>query len=438
MASDRYVVLGVARVRAPWFRDVARWSTSAVVAVEFVKAMSLEEVRVRLRSGRGYSVLLADDGLPGVDRDLVDLAREVGAAVILVEGGRVGRDHADLGASAVLPASFTPDDLLQALSQVATPIARATGPAPEPGLRPPVGYRGRLVAVTGAGGTGSSTVAAALAQGLAGDPRSHELVCLADLALHGDQAVLHGSPDVVPGVIELVEAHRGGLPTVDDVRRLTWHVRPRGYHLLLGLRRHRDWTAVRPRAFSAALDGLRRGFRVVVADVDADVEGEAITGSLDVEERNTMARTTLAAADLVVVVGVPGLSGLHGLVRTTLMLIQHGVPGSRLVPVVNRAPRGPRARAELSSAFATLVGDAGDVAGLANLLFLAERRGLDAVVRDRARLPASWAAGVAGSVTALLESTAPTVGGGEAEEPVPIHPGQLGSWATGDEGDEDP
>ena len=51
-----------------------------------------------------------------------------------------------------------------------------------------------------------------------------------------------------------------------------------GYHLLLGLRRHRDWTAVRPHAFAAGLDGLRRAFRVVVADVDADLEGERTTG----------------------------------------------------------------------------------------------------------------------------------------------------------------
>ena len=57
MASDRFVVLGVAQVRSPWFREVARWATSAMLPIEFVKAMSVEEVRVRLRSGRGYSAL---------------------------------------------------------------------------------------------------------------------------------------------------------------------------------------------------------------------------------------------------------------------------------------------------------------------------------------------------------------------------------------------
>ena len=77
------------------------------------------------------------------------------------------------------------------------------------------------------GGTGRSTVATALAQGLAGDPRNLDLVCLADLALHADQAMLHGATDVVPGVVELVEAHRTGAPSIDDVRGLTWHVTDR-------------------------------------------------------------------------------------------------------------------------------------------------------------------------------------------------------------------
>ena len=181
--------------------------------------------------------------------------------------------------------------------------------------------------------------------------------------------MLHGSPDVVPGLTELVEGHRSGAPSIDDVRGLTWHVTARGYHLLLGLRRHRDWTAVRPRAFAAALDGLRRGFRIVVADVDADLEGEQATGSVDVEERNAIARTTISAADLVLVVGQPGLKGLHSHLRTTRAVLAHGVPGDRLLPVINRSPKGPRARAELTAAFGTLLG--GDGAGVPSPLHVA-------------------------------------------------------------------
>jgi hypothetical protein len=176
MAAERFVLLGLAQVRSAWFREVSRWATSASLPIEFVKTMSLEEVRVRLRSGRGYSALLIDDSIPGFDRDLVDLALEVGCAVVVVDTGRGPTSWSELGASAILPADFARGDLLQVLSQVATPVARHSEvTAPEVAvMHPRAGYRGRLVAVTGAGGAGRSTVAMALAQGLAADPRHAE------------------------------------------------------------------------------------------------------------------------------------------------------------------------------------------------------------------------------------------------------------------------
>lgn len=434
MASERFVVLGVAQVRSGWFREVARWATSAMLPVEFVKAMSLEEVRVLLRAGRGYSALLVDDSLGGLDRDVLELAREGGCAVVVVDSGRTTRAWSELGASAVLPSTFGRDDLLQALTQVARPIARSTrvSPTVEGSTGSSPGFRGRLVAVTGSGGTGRSTIAAALAQGLAHDPRNHDLVCLADLALHAEQAMLHGSPDVVPGVVEVVEAHRAGQPSIDEVRRLTWHVAERDYRLLLGLRRHRDWTMVPRRSFEAGLDGLRRGFRVVVADIDADLEGEQATGSLDVEERNTMSRTTVLAADLVLVVGLPGMKGLHSVLRTTRDLLAHEVPGSRLLPVFNRAPKNPRARAELTSAFGELLGDEAGRHRVPSPLHLPERRGLDEVLRDGVPFPESWFVSLATTVQALLDRA-----DGDLEPPsppdgelLPVAPGSLGSWTS--------
>ena len=439
MAAERYVVLGVAQARSPWFREVGRWSSSSMLPLEFVKAMSVEEVRVRLRSGRPYSALLTDDSLSGVDRDLVELAREAGCAVVVVDGGRVARGWTELGASAVLPASFGRDELLQVLAQVATPVARTTGTEiGTPRVTDVTGYRGQLVAVTGAGGTGVSTMAAAIAQGLAADPRNVDLVCLADLALDGEQAMLHGAADVVPGLLELAEAHRAGTPSIEEVRRLTWRVQERGYHLLLGLRRHREWTGVRPRAFASSLDGLRRSFRVVVADVDADVEGEHATGSIDVEERNAIARTTLLAADVVIVVGLPGMKGLHSLLRTVRDVVALGVPGGRVLPVVNRAPRGPRARGEITTAFGELLAGAGGQSDVPSPVHVADRRHLDDVLRDRARLPEGWLAPITAAVHALLErAEAPDLVGtgrapdGPADDATalePVRPGSLGRW----------
>ena len=209
-----------------------------------------------------------------------------------------------------------------------------------------------MVAVTGPGGTGVSTAAMALAQSLGDDVRAAGLVLLADLRLHAEQAMLHDVRDVAPGVQELVEAHRGGQPSCEAARGLCFMVPERGYHLLLGIRQARYWPALRPQAFEAAFDTLGRAYRTVVCDVDPDLEGEDACGSIDVEERNVMARTAVTRADAVLAVGSSSLKGVHGLVRVITDLVNHGVDPERIVPVLNRASRSPRTRATLGAALA--------------------------------------------------------------------------------------
>ncbi|MST32488.1 hypothetical protein GHK86_07105, partial [Acidimicrobiaceae bacterium USS-CC1] len=74
MATERWVLLGLAPARAAWFGEVTRWSTSGALPAEFVKCLSAEEARARLGSGRPWSALVVDAAAPGFDRDLVDAA----------------------------------------------------------------------------------------------------------------------------------------------------------------------------------------------------------------------------------------------------------------------------------------------------------------------------------------------------------------------------
>jgi len=429
MATERYVTLGLARVRASWFTDVARWSTSGSLAMDFVKTVSADEVRARLESGRPFSALLIDGGLPGVDRDLLQLARERGCAPIVVVDGSA-RDWAAIGAVDTLPTDFGRTELEAVLAEHATPIGRpddlpgqAETPPDHPG-----GFRARVVAVTGPGGTGRSVIAMAVAQGTASDPAHADTVVLADLALHADQAVLHDAGDVIPGILELVEAHRSGAPTPEEVRALTFDVVDRRYRLLLGLRRHRDWTALRPRAVRAALDGLRRSATLVVADVDDDLEGEAATGSADVEDRNLLARTAIDLADVVVVVGAPGTKGAHSLLRVVRDCLAAGVRADRIVAVVNRAPRGRSARAELARAVTELLAASDPGRTLLSPVFVPERRGLDDVLRDGVPLPDALVQPIAGAVRSRLESVPERRVPSPSHAPVLVQAGSLGSW----------
>ena len=457
---ERYVLLGLAPARAGWFRTVGRWSTAAMLPADFLRCVSIHELRARLRSGRAFSAILIDGQVPGLDRDLIAEATEIGVAVLVVEDDPV-RDWRELGAAGVLAGSFSRDELVEVLQATATAVgATDLEPDPPPGERPTA--QGALVAVCGPGGTGASTVAIALAQGLAagdgwvpvdgagerggrrGPGRSRRAarsaaptVLLADLCRVADQAMLHDSRVLVPSLQEAVEAHRTSVPPQHVVREQTFDVPARGYRVLLGLRRPQHWVALRPLAVESTLDSLQRLVDVVVADVEADVEGEAETGSTDVEDRNLLARATLARAEVVLIVGEPSMKGLAALVRTIGHLLAFGLTADRLLPVVNRAPRSPRARAELTAALAKIGRSSiGGVAGvgpppLANPLYLSER-GVDDAFRDGVALPTGMARSLARGVTAIRERAATPLVVRQLA-PVAIAPGSLRGFTAQEE-----
>lgn len=440
IGHDRYVVMGLASVRSPWFREVGRWATAAAIPVDFVKCVSTEEVRARLGGGRPFSCLLLDSGLPGIDRDLIDLALESGAAVLVVDDGHHRRDWVALGATAVLPADFHRGELMEQLAQHGRPIDRTDVRHAPTTTIATADWSGRLVAVTGGRGSGSSLLAMALAQGAGRDPRYQGLTLLADLALHADQALYHDARDIIPGLQELVEAHRTGTPDLSEIRSLVFDVPDRGHHLLLGLRRHRDWAVLRPRALSGALDSIQRSYRLVVADVDADVEGEEDVGSTDIEDRNLLARSTMRRADLVVITGLATLKGLHDQLRVLHDLLGYGVPAERILPVVNRSVRTGRQRAEITATFGELSRPLS--ADLPSPVHVPDKRRLDDVLRDNAPLPDALVGPLTSAVLAALDR-ATTIDATPTDheslaEPIPILPGSLGHFADLDDrpGDE--
>jgi hypothetical protein len=421
VSASRYFVLGLARSRSTWLRSVARWSTSGALPVELVMCLSTAEVAARLSEGRPTSAVLLDASLPGVDRDLVELVARSSSAVLIVTDGSDPRDWERLGVTAVLHTDFGREVLLDALAEHARPVDRLgravlEPPSAEPA---PVGLRASVAAVCGPGGTGSSTVAAALAQGLGGSPRLGPVV-LADLALHADQAMLHDVGEVAPGIQELVDAHRSGTPSEGAVRAVTFPLADRGYHLLLGLRRARQWTTVRPRAFEAAFESLCRSFEIVVCDIDADLEDGPVAG--EHADRFLFARTATRSADVVLAVGRCGTKGIHALARVVADLLEAGVPPARVLPVVVDAPRSPAARAGVAATVAELAVIAPG-GSLAPALFLPARH-VDQAVRDGAPVPAPLPTLVTGAFSAVLTRSGPR--SQPSLEPTRVAPGSLG------------
>lgn len=453
--GERYVLLGLAHARADWFRIVGQWATAASLPAEFVRCVSAEELRARLVSGRAFSAALVDGATPGVDRDLIARATEADCAVLVVDEVPPTRDWRALGAAAVLAPSFSRDELLEVLAATSTLIGSATVTDPRP-AQAERRTAGPLLAVTGPGGTGASVTAIALAQGLAaGEARAsarqgrrgvtrrrtaagrgpgttahRPAVLLADLCRTADQAMLHDSRVVVPGLQELVEAHRTTVPSPSALRAQTFEVSQRGYRLVLGLRRPRHWVAIRPRALDATLDSLRRLADIVVADVDADVEGEAEAGSVDVEDRNRLSRATLQRADAVLVVGEPSMKGVFALVRTLTDLLGLGVPIDRLLPVINRSPRSPRTRAELTASLADLLtANAGTAVDRLVAPIHVPSRDLETALRDGVALPGPGPRALARAAQAVLDRASGTASDLEPA-PVRVTPGSLSAFTS--------
>ena len=218
----------------------------------------------------------------------------------------------------------------------------------------PDAWRGLLLSVAGADGAGSSLLAMCLAAELAGDASNRGLVLLADLAVGADQAAMHGCRGVAPPMLEFAEACDGGRRGTNALRSMVLEPAGRNYHLLLGPRHHRDTTADQHRRTQAVLDSLLSSYRFVVADVDADVDGLSDTDSARAADHDGLAQATLLRSDLIVVVGTGDTPGLYSLVRTIDALA--GLRGaSRIVPVVNRLPRGVKRRSVAAGAVIRLL-----------------------------------------------------------------------------------
>jgi hypothetical protein len=106
-------------------------------------------------------------------------------------------------------------------------------------------------------------------------------------------------------------------------------------------------------------------------------------------------------------------------------LMHHGVDSERVLPVVNRAPRLPQARAEIAKALAhSLSVLRGGPVAVASPLFLPVRRRLEEFHRDAVPLPHQLVDPVTSAARALLERT----GAAPAEAAEPVRPGSLGAW----------
>lgn len=176
---------------------------------------------------------------------------------------------------------------------------------------PPLPVRpGALVVVLGPAPDAIALARRAAAAAVARSPRRATL--LVDLTRTAALDVHLGSPLAPGGGLDAVlAAARTGHPAPGSIVELA-EVDPAGHRCLRGVSHPTAWIEVRTPAAERALDAIVGAAPLVVAAADPDLEGEAETGSIDVEERHALARGAVARADAVAIAADRELASAAG------------------------------------------------------------------------------------------------------------------------------
>lgn len=432
---ERQAVLVLVAGRSGWHRSLAGLVDAALAPLALQRCLGADELLSQAASAAATGVAVVDASALGVGRDLFDRLRQLGWGTLVVDGERTARHWTTLGADAAV----SPDAPAAELARLALGIAKAhaSGRPREVAATHAPWERlatsgsetaearrcGRLVCVLGPGGTGTSTVARAIAQAAASREAS-PTVLLADFARRPHQALLHGSTRDGGGLDELLDHCRLSAPALDSVVATPPEV---GYHLLAGRRTPSAWASWGPFARQAALDALLGTYGIVVADCDGDLEGSAECGSPDVEQRHALQRACVNAADLVVAVGREGLGGLASLLQllADIRRLRHDDPP---IGVVLRATAAPRSLGRASRRLVTRRSEAGELPGLVLPPIPLPEVDIERSLVDGRHLPAALVRSCAPLVDALDElGPAPTRFG--ALEAAAVAPGSLGTAA---------
>jgi MinD-like ATPase involved in chromosome partitioning or flagellar assembly len=348
------------------------------------RCADLAELVAAAEAGLGRAVVLTAD-LDHLDREVVSRLSATGLGVVgLTDPARPDQPGpADLGITRVLPVGSPAERVAEYLlaaaaesrgrrsdhgSAVLGPAGLGTalgsGPvgrpgaaggttlpvSPSPVLRPPPltrpddGSPGRLVAVSGtAGAPGRTTVAVNLALELAASGRP---VLLVDADTYAPSiAQVLGVLDESSGVAAAVRAANRGALDSSRLLRLAPLVTPT-LRVLTGIGRPQRWPELRASGLQVVWDLGRRLAAHVVVDCgwlpDADEELSSETAA---PRRNQAARSTVSAADDLVVVGVADPVGLQRLVGAVQDLAELPPAAPEPLVVVNRVRAsavGPR------------------------------------------------------------------------------------------------
>lgn len=285
-----------------------------------------------------FDVLVIDDICSFLTPHLVAVVRSSGRAVIGVhdpEEFSDGRERLlECGVTDVVSAGALPDEFLEVIGRVADLTVPLEG---ESATRLPVPAdatgteAGRVIVVAGpGGGAGVTEVAIGLADAMRRSGGSIALVDGDDDAAAIAQRLGLGMHPNVRTAIDVIEQRSAPVQVALQDRS--------GISVMVGMPGAEGWAGVRPRQLIGVVDELVAAFDHVI--VDAGNRSQARLGE------SGMIRALLDRAHLGICVAAPSPVGVARLLGW--LSASPGLSASRWAVVVNRAPRDPYRRGEIT------------------------------------------------------------------------------------------
>jgi MinD-like ATPase involved in chromosome partitioning or flagellar assembly len=327
------VVVLIVAAGAAWESPVLELLSARSGVVVLKRCVDVDELIAAGSAGQADVAVVALDA-PGLDQAAVDLLHRHRLRVVAVAGGGAGEAAQTRAARIGIAAVAGDDELARVADLVEAEQPLTVDPDPvdvsEPSPPAPAEAGGIFVVWGPAGAPGRTTLAAALAAGLA---RRELRTTLVDADPYGGAVAQHlGVLDEVSGLLSAARLVGGGAlgARFGSVQRAL----DGPLTVVTGLPRADRWMEVRAGAVERLLE-VARTHGHVVADTGFSLEDDPARDFASRPGRNQLTLGALSVADEVVVVGNADPVGLSRLARGLVELRDH-LSGAPVRVVVNR------------------------------------------------------------------------------------------------------
>ncbi len=363
---SRLNLIAVASSSHTWLRELSQWVNGSLIDASLNVVLSAQDLEETLEQESGPVVILIDASNKKFDELLWERKNDRKIRVIIVGDSKTQNqprgyfeiieypfnatqflEFATINSREITePKTNIPnsepeisknlDNLPNARFSSIYDMLRKNSPSTksaESQTKTPTTGHAKFIGIIGVPGSGSSTLAMALAQDLG----SEVAVLLVDLRADGDLAMYHDIDRSAPALGELMAlAMKSGI-TTRHLRNFYQPVMTRNYQLIAGVKRQEEILTFRPNHMTTLFEVLKREFDFVIFDLDSSLRSPKLLDAFSDSATTIATETSLNWLDSVAITMTQDLKGIHSGLRLVHRLMLHGLSAKSMCLVKTKA-----------------------------------------------------------------------------------------------------